>query len=160
MEEKLTVFLAEVSAQVGEIEQIHATVSLKAQALKKDSKNEDLAANLGYKLHNLYSAYETLFKVVASFFENQVDQTATYHIGLLKRMRLEIEGIRPGLISAETFAVLDELRGFRHVFRHAYDYCLDADRLVALSGKVESLGRKFKVDFERFRQILTTFIDQ
>jgi hypothetical protein len=157
MEEKLAVFLAEVSAQGKEIEQIHTVVSVKAQALKTDLKNEDLAANLGYRLHNLYSAYEDLFKLVTSFFENQVDRTAAYHIGLLKRMRIEIEGVRPALISDETFALLDELRGFRHIFRHAYGYSLDADRLVALSGKAESLGRTFAADFKRFQQTLAAF---
>lgn len=55
--------------------------------------------SLAYQLHNLYCAYEDLFKIVAGFFENTIDDRKE----LLKRMTLSIEGIRPALISEESF---------------------------------------------------------
>ena len=74
---------------------------------------------MGYQLHNLYGAFEQLFKETARFFENRVD-AGSCRADLLRRMQLEIQGIRPALLSAETASGLDELRRFRHFFRHAY----------------------------------------
>ena len=39
---------------------------------------------------------------------------------LLDRMSIAIEGVRPALMPLELKNPLHELRGFRHVFVHAY----------------------------------------
>ena len=48
-------------------------------------------------------------------------------------MRLEVEGYRPAVIDDELFNLLNDFRGFRHVFRHSYTFELDweRERLVA-----------------------------
>ena len=120
MEERLKVFIAELDAQQREIHKLHSSVYEKSVLLKSDLKNEDLTNSLAYKLHNLYSAYEDMFKLIARFFENQIQDIAGYHSGLINRMKIHIEGVRPKLLSDDSFKILDELRGFRHVFRHAY----------------------------------------
>ena len=58
-------------------------------------------------------------------------------------MRLDIEGIRPRLLSEESFKILDELRGFRHVFRHAYSYELEHERVLKLADKASILKKLF-----------------
>ncbi len=155
MEERLRVLTAEVDAQWKEILKLHSLIKNKAEALKFDRNNEDLTNSLAYKLHNLYSAYEDVFKLVAKFFENQIEDIAKYHTGLIYRMKLEIEGIRPGLLSEESYRILDELRGFRHVFRHAYTYELDAERVLKLSEKSVNLQGIFSKDFEIFKDRIT-----
>lgn len=50
--------------------------------------------------------------------------------------------------------LLNELRGFRHVFRHAYSYKLDAERVIKLSEKAESLIAPFGRDFEKFKKMI------
>ena len=45
-----------------------------------------------------------------------------------------IEGIRPAFIPKSRTADVRELKGFRHVMRHAYDLTLRLDRLTELSG--------------------------
>jgi len=154
MEEQLRVFLAELDAQWKEILKVYLSVDKKSELLKRNIDNEDLTNSLAYKLHNLYSAYEDMFKLIAAFFENQIEDMAKYHTDLLKRMLIEIEGIRPNILSEESFKVLDELRGFRHVFRHAYSYELDAERIVGLAGKSMRLKHSFAKDFEDFRDKL------
>ena len=158
MEEILRVFFAELEAQWGEISQTHFSVETKSKLLKKDVDNEDLTSSLGYKLHNLYSAYEDLFKLVARFFENQIEDMARYHTDLLKRMSIEIEGIRPYLLSEHSFKVLDELRGFRHLFRHAYSYKLEGERILKLAGKSLKLKELFEKDFELFKDKLKNYV--
>jgi uncharacterized protein YutE (UPF0331/DUF86 family) len=53
-----------------------------------------------------------------------------------QRMLVEIEGVRPALLSIAGYRYLNELRGFRHVFRHAYSYGLDDERVSALLRKI------------------------
>ena len=96
----------------------------------------------GYQLHNLYGAFEQLFEEVARFFEHQIDE-ARYHANMIRRMQLEIQGLRPALLSAETASDLDELRRFRHVFRHAYAADLDPDKVADLAAKAARIQRDF-----------------
>jgi len=52
---------------------------------------------------------------------------------LLRRMTLEVEGYRPAVINGELYQLLNDFRGFRHVFRNHYGFELDweRERLVA-----------------------------
>ncbi|MFQ5454993.1 MAG: hypothetical protein ACE5EA_02170 [Nitrospirota bacterium] len=150
MEERLKVFLAELNAQVREIFKLCSSIEEKTEMLRGDIYNDDLTNSLGYRLHNLYSAYEDMFKLIVRFFENQIEDMARYHTYLLKRMLIEIEEIRPNLLSDESFKVLDELRGFRHLFRHAYGYELESERIIKLAEKSMKLRETFKRDFEIF----------
>ena len=109
--------------------------------------------SMGYQLHNLYGAFEQLFEEVARFFENQIDE-AKYHADMIRRMQLEIQGIRPALLSTETASDLDELRRFRHLFRHAYAADLDPDKVADLAVKAVCIQRDFAQDFERFLALL------
>ncbi|MBI2264615.1 MAG: hypothetical protein HYU64_05530 [Armatimonadetes bacterium] len=146
--------IAELDAQWTEIRRGHASVKHKAQSLRGNISNEDLAESLAYRLHNLYCAYEDLFKLVAGFFENQLENSSRYHTDLLRRMMLDMEGIRPRLLSEDSLKILDELRGFRHVFRHAYSYGMDAERVVKLAEKTTSLNAAFAEDLDRFKDEL------
>jgi hypothetical protein len=152
MEERLKVFTAEIESQWEEMLKLHSSIKNKSASLKSDRNNEDLINSLAYKLHNLYSAYEDIFKLIARFFENQIEDITRYHIGLISRMRIAIEGIRPKLLSEDSYRILDELRGFRHIFRHAYTYELDAERIIRLSEKAEKLGDIFAKDLEKFKE--------
>ncbi|MGB9857741.1 MAG: hypothetical protein ACPLKX_06350 [Dictyoglomaceae bacterium] len=71
---------------------------------------------------NLYNAFEDLFSEISKSFENKIEDASFFHKELLRRMTLEIPGIRPKVLSKESFIILNELRGFRHIFRHAYTY--------------------------------------
>ena len=105
--------------------------------------------SMGYQLHNLYGAFEQLFEEVARFFENRIDE-ARYHADLIRRMQLEIRGIRPALLSEATASGLDELRRFRHLFRHAYATDLDPTKVAELVAKVPGIRSAFDQDFEHF----------
>ena len=69
---------------------------------------------------------------------------------LLKRMSLEIEGLRPALLSEQSYFLLDELRAFRHLFRHAYLYQLDPEKVKMVLEKGLRLKDIFKGDSQNF----------
>ncbi len=151
--EAIVVFLSEFDLQVEEIEKVYARLEGKVAKAQKRPVTEELVESIGYWLHNLYSAYEDLFGRVASFWENSIQDNGKYHLHLLKRMRLRIPGVRPPLLSSdEALACLDELRAFRHAFRHAYSYGLDDDRVFVLVNRVlEKKGHIFG-DMSGFRE--------
>ena len=65
-------------------------------------------------------------------------------------MSISIKGIRPNLIGEESFALLSELKNFRHFFRHAYGYELDADKIKIALKKALRLKRHFEQDAANF----------
>ena len=109
--------------------------------------------SMAYQLHNLYGGFEQLFEEVAGTFENRVEGES-YHTGLLRRMKLRIEGIRPALLSLETAGILDELRRFRHLFRHAYTADLDPLKVGEIADKVPELIERFDAGLDGFLQQL------
>ncbi len=113
------------------------------------ARGAEAVDSMAYQLHNLYGAFEQLFEEVARFFENRVDD-ASYHADLIRRMQLDIRGVRPALLSEATARDLDELRRFRHLFRHSYGTELDSARVGDLAARAAGIRDAFARDFERF----------
>ena len=125
---------ADVRDELRKIAQLREDFVQTEPLLSKDASDVPFydRAAVGYYLHSFYNGCENIFRAVARFFEN--DLTAdSWHADLLKRMRLEINGYRPAVIDDELYSLLNDFRGFRHVFRHAYTFELDweRERLVA-----------------------------
>jgi uncharacterized protein YutE (UPF0331/DUF86 family) len=148
---QLAVLKAEIAYQVEAIEQVLKKIRSRQQ---EDLHEERNIESLGYQIHNLYCAFEDLFKSVAKFFENNVDDLPRYHSELLQRMTLNIEGVRPALVTPELRQALDELRAFRHVFRHAYSYELDPEKIRLLLKKVGFIEQTYKKAIDRFLTLL------
>lgn len=90
------------------------------------------AAGVGYALHNIYCALENSFDQISRTFENHVVDSSRWHRELMLKMFLEIPGLRPAVIPNELQNALNDLRSFRHLFRHGYDFQLDPVRLNRL----------------------------
>lgn len=133
-------------------EEIIKNIFSKIEELKP--ANEDKRVHLAYQLHNLYSSYEDLFKEIAITFENNLDRDSGFHKNLLLRMKMTIPGIRPGILSEKSYLILGELMGFRHVFRHAYDYNLSAEKLKKLREKVLLQYTGIDEDIKQFKEFL------
>jgi hypothetical protein len=106
----------------------------------------------------LYSAFEDLFKLVSAFWENNLAIEGDFHIHLLRRMLVQVEGVRPALVSEESYRSLNELRGFRHVFRHAYTYGLDAERISLLLRRLLDKKGVFLNDIQAFRSAIAEML--
>ena len=116
--------------------------------------SKEKTSHLAYLLHNLYCALEDVFREIAKTFENRIEDPSKYHRELLNRMQLDVPGIRPKLLSRESRLVLDELRGFRHIFRHAYDYELNPDRVKSLKQKMLAHWKRIEKDVAVFTEFL------
>lgn len=109
----------------------------------------DLAA-VAYTLHNLYSALENSFEQISRSCENHVTDPAQWHKELLDKMFLEIPGVRPAVLDERTRRLLSDLRGFRHVFRHSYDFDIDPNRLKPLLSRWAAGNRDVIDSLENF----------
>ena len=121
------IFITDLTAQLATLHRIANRLNDRAKGLTP----EDVVRmeSVAYQLHNFYNAVEDLLKLVATHFENNISDAARWHSALLQRMMQDIPGIRPPLISLETFTALNGLRGFRHFFRHAYEVPINYEQL-------------------------------
>lgn len=145
-EARIAILKAEVDSRQRDIDDIYRRIKNRRGVFRESVEGVD---SMGYQIHNLYSAFEQLFETVARFFENRLEEER-YHVDLLRRMRLEIEGVRPALVSDEAFVLLDELRRFRHLFRHAYTTDLKPENLADLLSKAERLRPVHRRDVAEF----------
>lgn len=106
---------------------------------------------LGSILHDFYTGIERIFRKIAEECDGGVPKGENWHKELLGNMTLELEGIRPAIITDELREELEEYLGFRHVFRNIYGFQLEPERL-------KRLLQRFDEVFSRFKNSLTKFI--
>ena len=131
----LTILLKELEADG----RVAASAAHNAAARAREKSAGHLEA-CAYELARFYTTFERMLERICDEFENHFDKRGDYHERLLQRLSLSIEGIRPAFIPPEHLDALRELKGFRHLVRHAYDVSLRADRLGELSSLAEKLA--------------------
>lgn len=94
------------------------------------------------ELSRLFTAFERLLERVCEEFENHFEKRGDYHEKLLQRMALNLDEIRPAFIPEDRLPAPRDLKGFRHVMRHAYDLTLGQDRLAELADLGQRLSRE------------------
>src|SRR3972149_5755693 len=119
MKEKVAVLKSEISSDYKKLNRLFSKFN---NSYKKylDSREYSKLVESAFYVSQICSGFENIFKNVARVFENNIEKDY-WHKSILDRMGLEIENIRPPLVSEESLKCLNELRTFRHFFRHAYD---------------------------------------
>lgn len=118
--------LKRLLAELNEDLRAVAQIATKARALLAEVNartgpvpDRDLMAMAAY-LHHFYTGVESMFERISRQIDGGPHKTGDWHRELLKSMAIELEGLRPAVISRELMEELDEYRRFRHLFRHAY----------------------------------------
>ena len=132
-QKQIVIFLAEFDFQVKQIDSIYGSLENKVVSIEKKRVAAEAVESTGYWMHNLYCAFEDLFKLVAGFWENNLSANGDYHIHLLKRMLVEIE--------------------------HAYSYGLDNERVSALLRKILDQKNTVISDLQTFRNTVAGFTE-
>lgn len=146
----LIIVKTDLYAQLTLIQTIYQKLMERAKELTADDVIR--LESVAYQLHNLYNSVEELLKIVATYFENNITDTAQWHSVLLMRMTQNIPGIRPALLSSDTFLILNSLRGFRHFFRHAYGSSIEYEPLKINLEKAMKLLPMLEQDINFFWQ--------
>jgi hypothetical protein len=146
----LTVLLMEIEADCAVIQE----AAHKAQVRLGESTDGRLEA-CAYELARLYNILEKILERICHAFENHFDKQGDYHERLIRRLSLSLPGIRPAFIPKDSVRAVRELKGFRHVVRHAYDLEFREERLKELAALATQLAVQlpvWSVDFgERIR---------
>jgi hypothetical protein len=153
MSERFLLLERSILHDLAAIEQLYSAIG---SADPGDDADDEQLIVLGYRLHNLYNAFENIFQNIAAVFENALDDTARRHAQLLQRMRLDLLPVRPAVIDQGAFDALDELRRFRHLFRYAYDVELDPRRLRLVLHKARFLQGVYRPQRDRFLAFVCT----
>ena len=103
-----------------------------------------------FQLARLYNAVEQLGTRTAKSFENTIDDERGWHTELVRRLSLPIPGIRPPLFPPDLLPDLHELRAFRHVVRHAYDFVLREEKLLPLISSAERVASTLPETVDEF----------
>lgn len=140
------IFITDLRAQMASLERINHRLRDRAQGLSE----ADIVRleSVAYQIHNFYNAVEDLLKLIAAHFENNIAETPRWHSALLQRMLQEVPGIRPAVLSYDTFVALDQLRGFRHFFRHAYEAPIKYEQLVANLNRAQQVFSQLQQDID------------
>ena len=142
MHDRLTALKSDIEAEVSAIARIY--LALPGDDGELSDPREGIVT--GYYLHNLYNAFESIFRLVAEAFENDVPDPTRWHRLLLERMGREIEGVRPRLLSDGSVQALDELRRFRHLFRHLYQADLKPEGVAVAMTQARRLESTYPSD--------------
>lgn len=145
----LTVLLTELEAD--------CDVVVDASNKAKTRLSEEYPGHLeacAYELARLYNVLEKVLERICEQFENHFEKRGDYHERLIQRLTLNLEGIRPAFIPKDRIQSIRELKGFRHVTRHAYDLVLKEDRLAEIVGLGEEVARDLPAWCAEFGQIV------
>jgi hypothetical protein len=105
-------------------------------------------AQAAVALHHGYGAIESALERVARSLEGSLPAGRDWHVALLENMSLDIEGVRPRILSDESLRLLRRLLAFRHFFRHAYAVSLEAPRLEMLRADILTSWSSLEKDFD------------
>ena len=149
MKEKIETLRAEIKEDLNSVKKIKSEYDDFSEQVDYENPNYNEQIIIGYQFHNFYNACENIFKNIAGFFEN-VNTNREWHKKLLKRMKMDIEGVRPAVISDELYLKLDDFRAFRHVFRHLYEGELDWKKQKILVDKFDRTAEMMIDELEDF----------
>lgn len=121
---------------------MHRAVSTLEARLAESTAGRWAAA--AYELNRIYNIMEKSFERLCETFENHLEKKGRYHDALIERVALEITSIRPAFLPPDAVRAVRELKGFRHIFRHAYDLELDPARVEAAAENARACVAAFE----------------
>lgn len=134
---------------------IHTLTDIqKDDPMTQPSTSDQMA--LALCLHHLYTAMEQIFLRINKVYDKVPVSSESWHKELLRNMGMNIESVRPSVISAGLLPRIEEYRAFCHIVRHAYDYELDWSRLRPLVTKINDVIAQFQNEIDTF----TSFVKE
>jgi hypothetical protein len=109
---------------------------------------------IGAILHDFYTAIENISETIAPELNGGLPAGEAWHRELLTNMTLDLPGIRPPLLGADTAHALDEFLRFRHLFRNIYGHKLEWSRLRGLQEQLPAAWNAVEADLDRFLAFL------
>jgi hypothetical protein len=153
--ERIADTVSELKEELASIEQVVRGIRDAARRMPESPELSDIfKESIALKLHNFYTGCERIFKTIAGEVNGGVPTTSDWHRRLLKVMSLEIENVRPPVISRSTADALSDYLAFRHIVRNIYGYELELKRITPLLEKVGDTYESFNSEIQAFIEFL------
>ena len=105
-------------------------------------------------LHHFYTGLESVFERISDELDGGIGRRGNYHREVLRSMTIEIDGVRPRVISPELAEELDDYRKFRHMFRHAYAAELRWKKMCHLALNITEIYNLVETSLKGFASFL------
>ncbi len=147
---------ARIRDEISDLDRTQAAVQRHwTWALTAGDHQDAYLNSVALNLHAFYSGIERIFDLVAADVDGGRPTGGDWHVEFLRQMTLDVESVRPAVISRETAAALDDYRRFRHLIRNIYATNLDPERLTVLVRKLPPLWVQLRSDLERLSDFLS-----
>jgi len=91
----------------------------------------------GSIFHDFYTASERIFQKIGEELNGGIPKSEQWHKALLFDMTLELDTVRPMVISESTYEEMQVFLRFRHLFRNVYGYELRPEKIAQLDEQFE-----------------------
>lgn len=138
---------------LAEIDSELKSISRREDDLRECRKGNDNRITMRAKasiLHDFYTGVEHIFTKVASELNGGIPNTPQWHTDLLRDMCLNLEEIRPPLITVKLRDALMPFLRFRHFFRNMYGFDLDPTRIDELVDAFPGVLEQLKSEIGSF----------
>ncbi len=151
MNDKILELTAEIEDELRLIQELGIALKVTVRDLPVATRQESVyLESIALKLHNFYTGCERIFTLISQELNGGIPQSQDWHIRLLRKMTLNIDSIRPAVLSRKTASLLDEYRSFRHVVRHIYGFELKLTRMSPLLDNFDNALEAFETDIHSF----------
>lgn len=158
---RYVVLASRIRQDLTEIARVVQRVERATQAARQNTPDRGhFVDSAALNLHDFYTGLERLFEQIASVVDRSVPSAHDWHRELVRQMTLDVSGLRPQVISAETAAAIDEYRRFRHVVRNVYAFNLDAERVDRLAQSLAPAFGRASGDLLAFAVFLEGLADE
>lgn len=154
--EAINTLRSEIADELRNVEAVIEEASEEYEALVGSQPDRLQLRAFGSMLHDFYTGTESVFERIAEGLDGTRPTASDWHRRLLHQMALEIDGVRPAVISKELERMLDPYRGFRHVFRNVYGCSLDWGRMMPLLERLSPAYRQLREELRDFCRFLGT----
>lgn len=115
---------------------------------------------IGSILHDFYTGVERIFHKIAAELEGDIPQSRTWHKDLLDDMALDIQQVRPAVITDDLRQTLEQYLRFRHVFRGSYGFELDSERMRSMFEELHAVFSQFQHELAQFLSTMTVLAQE
>jgi Ni,Fe-hydrogenase III large subunit len=129
----------------------------KKERVETEREPENLDSHvkaIGLTLHSIYTGYEKILEMLIKGIDGDAPTATDYRSALLKRATYTIPGVRPEIISEETFHLLNALRAYRHKLRRIYTYLVSSSKIMNLTDIALKSFDKFNEDWDALKRYL------
>ena len=157
MIESYVALAGRIRKELEDVERLTNRATRAMNATRRNWQDSDLCIDsASLSLHDAYSGFERLFRLVAAIVDGNVPSNVERHRELLEQMGVDVPKTRPPVLSANSILRLDEYLRFRHIVRNVYTFSFDPERIGRLVKESETVFAQVRDELLAFAVFLET----